>query len=82
MTRVLAFTVRARQGNAAVTMYFGHSSALSSVQGFALSSGEVFPRSGEVFTVPAGKGLRASDFWVNASASTTARLDHAMLVEP
>jgi len=81
--RVVEFLFRVRPGNTGnVNMYLGTSSTLSSVGGWSLSSATSFPISGDFFTVPAGKGLRPTDFWVNSSGSTTNRMDWSLVVEP
>jgi len=84
MSRVIAFTFTSRLNN--LPMYIGNSSAVSSANGFTVSSRGFFPPSGEMFTMPVEqgriKGRPPSDFWVNASSDTTDRLDGAFLVEP
>ena len=85
MSRVIAFTFRARVGNGA-RMTLGNSSTVSSANGYSISSTGTFPPNGEMFTMPVEqgriKGRPPSDFWVNASASSTDRLDGAFLIEP
>lgn len=78
--RIVAFSFTARVNN--LPMFIGTSSALSSANGYSVSSRGYFPPSGEMFTVPVGKGIAPSTFWVNASADTTDRIDFAFLVEP
>ena len=84
MSRVIAFSFTSRANN--LPMFIGNSSAVSSANGFTVSSRGFFPPSGEMFTMPMEdgkpKGLKPSSFWVNASSDTTDRLDGAMLVEP
>ena len=84
MSRVIAFTFTARANN--LPMYIGNSSALSSANGFTVSSRGFFPPSGEMFTMPVEqgriKGRPPSDFWVNSSPSTPDKIDGAFLVEP
>ena len=85
MSRVIAFTFRARVGNGA-KMTIGNSSTVSSTTGFSVSSTGTFPPDGSMFTMPVEqgriKGRPPSDFWVNSSTSTTDKIDGAFLVEP
>ena len=79
--RVLEFTFSAPAANAAI-VYWGHSSEISSVGSYSMSSATNFPPGGQPFTFPAKSGITPSNFWMNASGSTTARIRHVFVVEP
>src|SRR3990167_4723477 len=85
MGRIIAFTFRARVGNGA-RVFIGNSSVSSAGSGYSISSTGLFPPDGSMFTVPSEhgqqKGFRPSTLWMNASASSTDKLDGAFLVEP
>lgn len=78
--RIVAFAFTYHAFNA-LPMYLGSDSTVSSANGHSISSTGRFPDDG-MFTVPVGKGLAPSTFWVNASADTTDKLDYSFLVEP
>ena len=86
MGRIIAFTFRARVGNGA-RVFIGNSSVVSSAgSGYSISSTGTFPPDGSMFAVPSEhgkpKGFAPSSLWMNASASSTDRLDGAFLIEP
>lgn len=91
-TRCIMLKVRLRGNNSGETMWIGNSSAVSSASGFQVSTTNPFDAgTGEdlelTFPVRQGSGGRdvtgvvPSTFWVNSS-TTTARLDHVMVVQP
>ena len=64
----------------AVPVYLGNSSAVSSANGYKLSSaGGTFPSTGPLYFN--ATRVAPSAFWFNSSASA-GKLDHMMVVEP
>lgn len=76
--RVAIFQATNRAGGTG-NVYLGGDSAVSSASGYRISSGGVWPPNGPLYFN--ATRVSPSQFWMNSS-TTTAKLDHFMLVEP